>query len=131
MRDKNELNPVDQLSPDTFKRAEDLCARLSSQLSLDKRGQARFFNGALMDLGSLSRRETLLTVADFADLPWFTLITDQPLPTTEQGLLVFKIPPNEDRRYLGRIRVTRPGRRRDDGEDRHFAVFEIVRDARR
>lgn len=131
MKDKDELDPSEQLTADTFKRAEELCARLSSTLTLDKRGHARYFNGALVDLGSVSRRETLLTVADFADQPWLTLITEGALPLTEQGLLVYKVPPNDDRRYVGRIRISRPGRRHDDAPDRHFAVFEIVHDARR
>lgn len=131
MKDDNELSPVDHLSDDTFRLAEDMCAKLSSKLSLDKRGHAVFYNGAFTDLLSIGRREIRVTVADLEGQPWLTLIAEEPIPATSDGLLVYRVPPSEDRRYVGRIRLSRKGLRGDEDQGRYFAVFDIIRDARR
>ncbi|MGY6553826.1 MAG: hypothetical protein ACXIUM_04805 [Wenzhouxiangella sp.] len=131
MKDKTELSPLDLLSADTFRMADEMCANLSTQLSLDKRGQAVFFNGAFTDLRSVGRRQIRVTVADLGGQPWLTLIADREIPATQEGLLVFKVPPSDDRRYVGKVRLSRPGRRVGDDPEQYFAVFDIERDARR
>jgi len=131
MKHDSDLSPVDQISQDTFRLAEKMCAQLSSTLTLDKRDRAVFYSGAFTDLGLPTRREFKVTVADLADQPWLTLIADAVLPVTERGLLVYKVRPDQDRRYLGRLHLCRTGKRQDDHAERFFAVFDIVRDARR
>lgn len=131
MKDKSDLSPVDQLSADTFRMAEEMCANLSTQLSIDKRGQAVFFNGAFTNLHSVGHQQIPATVADISGQPWLTLISDQEIAPTQQGLLVFKVPPSDDRRYFGRVRLSRRGLRAGDDPEQFFAVFEIDRDVRR
>ena len=130
MKDKSELNPVELLSEDTFRMAEEMCANLSSQLSIEKRGHAAFFNGAFIDLNSVGRRQILVTVAKVDGQPWLTLIADGKIPVTQRGLLVFKLPPDEDRRYVGRVRLCRRGLRAGDNPEQYFAMFDIEQDAR-
>lgn len=131
MKDKSDLSPLDQLSQDTFRMADEMCANLSTQLSIDKRGQAVFFNGAFTDLNSVGRQQIRATVAEIGGQPWLTLIADREIPPTQQGLLVFKVPPSDDRRYVGRVRLSRRGLRVGDDPEQFFAMFEVDRDARR
>jgi len=61
-----------------------------------------------------------------------TLITEQPLPGSNNALLVFRAAPGEDLKYLGKHGDTRPGQRQDDEEaGRHIVSFTILRDVRR
>ena len=130
-RDEDELQPSDLFTDETIRRAEELSAGLSEPLSLDKRGEGMFYNGAFTDLASVAHREYRVTVADLGGQPWLTLISEDELPLTNEGLLVYNIPPREGRRYLGQIQKTRPGLRGADHSDRFFAIFDIVRDVRR
>jgi len=130
-RDEDELQPSELLTEETMRRAEELSAGLSEQFSLDRRGEAVFYSGAFTDLDSVAHREYRVTVADLGGQPWLTLISDQQLPLTNNGLLVYNIPPQEGRRYLGRIEKSRPGLRGAEDAGRFFALFDIVRDARR
>lgn len=130
-RDEDGLQPSDLLSDETLKRAEELYRRLPSNLALDKRGEAMFYNGAFTDLNSLSHREYLVTVADIGGQPWLTLISETELPKTERGLLVYNVPPRDGRRYVGRTQKIRKGLRHMDDAGQFFAVFDIVQDARR
>lgn len=130
-RDDDELQPSDLLSEETLRKAEEMYRRLPSKLTLDKRGEGYYYHGAFTDLDSLSHREYRVTVADIGGQPWLTLISDTELPKTQRGLLVFNVPPRDGRRYLGRTQISRRGRRATDNADQFFAVFDIVRDARR
>ena len=131
-QDDDELRPSDWLTEDTIRRADEMYKNLSEQeLRLDRRGEAVFYHGAFTDLASVAQREFMVTVADLRGQPWLTLISELQLPKTEQGLLVFKIPPAEGRRYLGRVQKSRPGLRGTDDAGQFFAIFDIVRDARR
>ncbi len=131
MKDKDQLQPSELMSSETLKLADEMCERLSTELSLDKRGQAVFYNGAFTDLKSVSRREYPVTVADLNGQPWLTLIAQDRLPETDDGLLVYRMPLQENRRFVGRVQLSRPGRREGDLPDQFFAVFDILRDARR
>lgn len=129
--DDDRLGPADWLSEETLQRAEDMYQRLSSQLQIDKRGEACFYNGAFTDLACLSHRQYPVTVADIREQPWLTLISDSELPKTDRGLLVYNVPPRDGRRYVGHTQDSRLGRRDADNPGRYFTVFEILRDARR
>ncbi|TVS11671.1 MAG: hypothetical protein EA419_07475 [Wenzhouxiangella sp.] len=131
MKDKDELQPSELMSSETLKLADEMCERLSSELSLDKRGKAVFYNGAFTDLASAARHEHPVTVADLNGQPWLTLIGHDHLPETDDGLLVYRMPLQENRRFVGRVHLSRPGRREGDQPDQFFAVFDIRRDVRR
>lgn len=129
--EKDAMDPAEGLGEDVVRKAEDMCRSLSSSLSIDKRGEAAFYNGAFTDLDSLAHRQFPVTVADIGGQPWLTVISDTALPATGNGLLVFNVPPSDSRRYVGRMHAGRPGRREVDAHQRSFALFDILRDVRR
>lgn len=131
MRDEDKLDPAEGLSDETLQKAEELCKRLSSSLSIDNRGEAMFFNGAVKLLDSVSQREYLVTVCDVNGQPWFTLIGDEAVPTSGKALLVFKSPLSEASRYMGTLGEARPGLRTGDHGDRYFSIYEPREDVRR
>jgi hypothetical protein len=131
MRDKDRYDVGDRLSEETIRKAEEMCERLSSSLSLDKRGEAVFVNGAVKLLDSVAEREYQVTVCDVSGQPWFTLIAETELPTSDKALLVFKSPLAEHSRYLGTLAASRPGLRAGDHGDRFFSIYEPHQDARR
>lgn len=129
-KDDDSLEPTDLLSEETLRKADELYNSLSSSLSIDKRGEAAFYRGAFVDLDSLAHRQYEVTVADIGGQPWLTVISDDQIPGTGNGLLVFNVPPGDHRRYIGRMQTGRRGRRESDQEHRFFAIFDILRDAR-
>lgn len=131
MRDKDLPDPAERFSEETLRKAEQMCEGLSISLSIDKRGEATFHNGALKALDTMAQREFLVTVCDVSGQPWFTLISNDPLPVSDQGLLVFKITLSDDRRFVGKVLRGRPGLREEDAGDRYFTIFEPVEDVRR
>lgn len=130
-KDDDALKPTDLLSEATLRKADELCSSLSSGLSIDKRGEAAFYRGAFVDLDSLAHREYQVTVADIGGQPWLTVISDDQIPATGNGLLVFNVAPGDHRRYIGRIQAGRQGWRESDQAHRFFAIFDILQDARR
>jgi len=131
MRDKELLNPAEGLSEDTLQRAEEMCRALSSSLSIDKRGEATFYNGALQSLVGVAQREFPVTVCDVSGQPWFTLISSDSIPASDDALLVFKMTLSDDRRFVGKLQAGRPGLREQDAGDRYFTIFEPRQDLRR
>lgn len=130
MRDKDLPDPAERFSEETLKKAEEMCRGLSVALSIDKRGEATFSNGAVKALDTVAQREFLVTVCDVSGQPWFTLISKEPLPVSDDALLVFKTTLSEDKRYLGKSLEGRPGLREEDAGDRYFTIFEPVQDVR-
>lgn len=130
MKNDDEMRPSDLLSKETLRKADEMYESLASRLAIDKRGEASFHAGAFTDLDSLARRQYPVTVVDIDDHPWFTLISEVELPATDNGLLVYQVPPREQRRYLGRTQPSKGGRRTNDPPDRLFTLFDILRDAR-
>lgn len=127
-RDKD---PFDTLTDETLRRAEELCSGLETQLSLDRRGKARFFRGALTDLDDLNKKDIPVTVAVIEDVPWFTLISQKSLPACKNALLVFRIPPAEDMKYIGKHGEFEPGKRGERDQGRFVVRFNILRDVRK
>ncbi len=123
--------PFDTLSSETLRKAEEMCAGLSTNLSLDRRGRARQYAGALADLDRLGGADIPVTVAEISDHPWLTLIADRPIPECQRALLVFRMPPSDNMKYLGRHGASQPGQRGADDQQRHIVQFDILRDARR
>jgi hypothetical protein len=124
-------DPFDTLTSDTLRRAEEMCAGLTSSLSLDRRGRSRFFNGAVADLDEPRGDNIAVTVAATDNQPWFTLISDQPLKACKNALLVFRSPPAEDMKYLGSYKDSKPGNRGEQDAGRYVVQFNILRDARK
>ncbi|MEE4296496.1 MAG: hypothetical protein V2J20_07770 [Wenzhouxiangella sp.] len=130
MRDKDLPDISERLSDETLKKAEELCQGLSSSLSIDKRGEAVFHDGAVKLLDTPLEKEYLVTVCEVTDQPWFTLIGDKQLPASGKALLVFKSQLAPDSRYLGKLKEGRAGLRSSDEGDRFFSIYEPVQDAR-
>ncbi len=127
-RDKD---PFDILGDSTLQRAEELCSGLGTNLSLDRRGKARFFRGALTDLDDPHKKDIPVTVAEIEHVPWFTLISDQTLPASNNALLVFRMPPSKDMKYIGKHAEFEPGKRGEQDQGRFVVRFNIIRDARK
>lgn len=121
------------VSSDTIKRAEEMCSSLSSNIGLERRGQTTYYQGAISDMNGTGSRFSKVTVADSGkSADQLTLISEKPLPSTSNALLVFRAGPGDDMKYLGRHADTRPGQRQDDEEaNRHIAIYTILRDVRK
>ncbi|AKS42422.1 hypothetical protein WM2015_2057 [Wenzhouxiangella marina] len=124
----DDTDPFETFSSETLRRAEEMCAGLSLNLSLDRRGQSKIFNGAVSDLDDPAGRHVSVTVAEVGDRPWFTLISDRPLAASRNALLVFRVPPGQDRKFIGRHAASEPGKRGSDDAKRQVVRFEIIRD---
>jgi hypothetical protein len=127
----DDKDPYDTFSGDTLRRAEEMCSGLSLELSIDRRGRCKFYNGAITDLDNPNGRNIRVTVADIEGCPWFTLIADQPLEACRKALLVFRVPPGVDMKYIGNHKDARPGKRGDQDKGRYVLTFNIERDARK
>ncbi len=130
MRDKDLPDISERLSDETLKKAEELCQNLSSSLSIDKRGEVVFHDGAVKLLDTPLEMEYLVTVCEVSDQPWFTLIGDKQLPATAKALLVFKSQLASDSRYLGKLKEGREGLRTGDTGEKFFSIYEPVQDVR-
>ncbi len=124
-------DPFDTLTSDTLRRAEEMCSGLSLNLSLDRRGKATLHNGVVTDLDQPRGRNIPVVVAEDGDKPWFTLVAEEPLLACSNALLVFRKPPNEIMKYVGRFKNASPGKRGEQDRDRFVTTFDIVRDARK
>lgn len=121
------------ISSDTIKRAEEMCSSLSSTIGLERRGQTTFYQGAISDMSQMGGRFSKVTVADPGNgRDQMTLISEKPLPSSNNALLVFRAGPGADMKYLGRHADTRPGQRQDDEvQQRHITTYTILRDVRK
>lgn len=120
------------MNSDTVKRAEELCASMSSTLDLERRGQAIRYEGALSDLSQSGNRFIKVVVADMSGGgDQLTLISDAPLAASTNALLVYRRGPGREFKYLGRHSETHPGQRPDDDDqERHITRYTILRDVR-
>ncbi len=125
----DDKDPFETFSSHTLKRAEEMCAGLSSGLSLDRRGRSTFYQGAITDLDDTRRRTIPVTVVETDVRPWLTLISDLAVSSCKNALLVYRTPPSKDMKYVGRHKAAEPGKRGDDDRSRFVTRFEILRDA--
>lgn len=132
MRDEDD-DIYEFVSSDTIKRAEEMCSSLSSTIGLERRGQTTYYQGAISDMNATGSRFSKVTVADSGkSADQFTLISEKPLPSSSNALLVYRAGPGDDMKYLGKHGDTRPGKRQDDEEaNRHITTFTILRDVRK
>ncbi len=120
------------LTEDTVKRAEEMCASLSTSLGLERRGQTTYYQGAVSDMIANTGRFTKVTVAEAGRERNVTVISDDPLPETRKALLVYRMAPGNDMKYIGIIGSPRSGNRQDDEPGKqYFARFDIVQDVRK
>jgi hypothetical protein len=119
------------LTSDTVKRAEEMCASLSTTLGLERRGQTTYYQGAISDMSASASRFTKVTVAESGRARNLTVISEKPLSESRKALLVFRTGPGQDMKYLGVHKDSRAGNRQDD-EDKNlfFAQFDILQDVR-
>ncbi len=125
----DDKDPFETFSSNTLKRAEEMCAGLSSGLTLDRRGRSTFYPGAITDLDDTRRRTIPVTVVETDDRPWFTLLLNEALGECKNALLVYRTPPSKDMKYVGRHKAAEPGKRGEDDSGRFVTRFEILRDA--
>lgn len=119
------------LTSDTVKRAEEMCASLSTNLGLERRGQTTYYQGAISDMSVPNAKFVKATVAEAGRARNLTVITDTPLPETRKALLVFRTAPGQDMKYLGMHKDSRAGNRQDDEpESQFFTQFDIIQDVR-
>jgi hypothetical protein len=121
------------VSDDTIKRAEEMCSSLSSTIGLERRGQTTYYQGAVSDMNASGSGFVKVTVADSGNTAdQFTLISEKPLPSSNNALLVFRAGPGDDLKYLGRHGDTRPGERQEDeDQNSHIVTYTILRDVRK
>lgn len=120
------------LTDDTVKRAEEMCASLSTTLGLERRGQTTYYQGAVSDMTTNSGRFTKVTVAETGRERNVTVISDAPLSETRKALLVYRMAPGNDMKYIGSIGEPRSGNRQDDEPgQQYFARFDIQQDVRK
>jgi hypothetical protein len=124
-------DPFDTFSKETLRRADEMCAKLSLDLRIDRRGRSRLYNGAVSDLDDPKGKHQSLTVAAVGDQPWFTLISDSPLQPCRHALLVFRKSPTDDVKYVGRLSESEPGKRGGEDANRFVTRFDILRDDHR
>lgn len=128
-RDKELFEAV---STDTLKRAEEMCASLSTNLGLERRGQTTYYQGAISDMDAGKARFTKVTVAETGRNRVLTVISDEPLAETKKALLVYRAAPGRDMKYVGRHEASRPGTRQDDDpEEAFFTQYDILQDVRK
>jgi hypothetical protein len=133
MRREEDDDIYEFVSNDTIKRAEEMCSSLSSTIGLERRGQTTYYQGAVSDMNAMGGRFSKVTVADAGkSADQLTLISEQPLPSSNNALLVFRAGPGDDMKYLGKHGDTRPGQRQDDDEaERHITTYTILKDVRK
>lgn len=133
MRREEDDDIYEFVTNDTIKRAEEMCSSLSSTIGLERRGQTTYYQGAISDMDAMGGRFSKVTVADSGkSADQLTLISDRPLPKSNNALLVFRAGPGEDMKYMGRHPDTRPGQRQDDEEaGKHIVIYTILRDVRK
>ncbi|QKK03192.1 MAG: hypothetical protein HND55_11350 [Pseudomonadota bacterium] len=129
-RDKDD-DIYDFMSSDTLKRAEELCASMSSNLGLERRGQLVHCQGAVSDMAQSGDRFIEVTVADPDQGDTLTLISSKPLPASNNALLVYRPAPGSDRKYLGAHPESWLGKRQEDKDNPHYITrYTILRDIR-
>lgn len=119
------------ITSDTLRRAEEMCSSLSTSLGLERRGQTTYYPGAISDMNQSGSRFIKVTVAESNQNNTLTVVSDEPLPASNNALLVYRLAPAQDMKYMGRYRDSRRGVRREDTDEQHFTIFEIVQDVRR
>lgn len=120
-------DPFDTLSSETLRRAEELCSGLSVGLSLERRGRAVLYRGAISNLDDPRGESIPVTVAEVDHDPGFTLIADRPLEACRRAVLVFRRPPMQDMRFAGYHKASEPGKRGEQDHGRHIVHFNIDR----
>lgn len=118
---------------ETLKRADELVSSLSSTLGLERRGQTTYYQGAVSDMNQPGSRFIKVTVADSGkDNEQLVLVSERPLAASNKALLVFRVGPGHDLKYMGLTDESRPGQRQED-EDKNefFTVYTINQDVRK
>lgn len=125
-----EDDPFDTFSSETMKRAEEMCAGLSLNMTLERRGHSKLYHGAVTDLDDPKKRNISVTVAEVDNQPYFTLVSDRPLTACRNALLVYRVPPSQDMKYVGKHGDSEPGKRGEEDQSRQVVRFNILRDVR-
>jgi hypothetical protein len=125
----DEKDPFETFSSETMKRAEEMCSGLSIGLSLERRGRAVLYRGAIADLDDHNSLHVPVTVAEIEHDPGFTLILEEKLAPCNRALLVFRRPPSQDVKYIGHHKGSEPGKRGEEDQGKHVVRFVIDQQA--
>jgi len=127
MTDKDLYSPF---SEEVLKRAEEMSSKISSTVSLDRRGDVEEFAGVISDLAEKSSKPVRVRVAITEENDWLMLISEKALKRSERALLVYRPETGPDIRRIGNHGNSRPGLRQadwDSKESRYFAQYRITR----
>lgn len=110
---------------------EALEALASARLRLDQRGRVPLWPGAICDLNAPGQEFVRVQVAEAgkSKAP-LTLISSQPLASSDHAILVYRTEAAADLKFLGKNTQTEPGKRQEDqaGRGVHIGRFTIERD---
>lgn len=107
---------------------EALEALVSARLRLDQRGRVPLWPGAICDLNAPGQKFVRVQVAEAgkSNAP-LTLISSQPLASSDRAILVYRTEAAADLKFLGKNTQTEPGKRQED-QAVHIGRFTIERD---
>lgn len=125
-------DPYETFTSETMKRAEEMCAGLSVGLSLDRRGEATMYDGAITDLHVHHAEPKRVMVAEHGSGETVVVVSHRELAECDRALLVYRRGPTEDCKLIGRLEESRDGQREEDrraSPREYFARFHIVHTA--
>lgn len=128
----DDKDPYETFTSETMKRAEEMCAGLSSNLGLDRRGEAEMYDGAVTDLHAHHAEAKRIMVAEHGGGDVVVVVSYRPLPECDRALLVYRRGPTEDAKLIGRLETFREGQREEDrraNPKEYFARFHIMHTA--
>jgi len=123
VEDKDPYNPFTE---ETLRRADEMCSKLSLEIQVDRRGRSTLYSGAMSYINDPVWEHHDITVAEYDENPWLTLISSRPLDAGRRVLLVYRKSPSEDLRLIGRISESEHGRRQGEDTDRFITRFDVV-----
>lgn len=121
-------DPYNLFSDETLRRADEMCANLGLEIQVDRRGRSTLYSGALSYLNDPIWDHQDITVAEYEENPWLTLISKRPLDAGRRVLLVYRRSLAEDVKLIGKLSDSEHGRRRGEEADYFITRFDVVRD---
>jgi len=121
-------DPFDTFTEETLRRAEEMCSKLSLDLTIDRRGRSTLYSGVMSYLNDPAWEHQAITVAEFDENPWLTLISRRPLDAGRRALLVYRKSLAEDVKLVGKLSESEHGRRHEEDTDRYITRFDAIRD---
>jgi hypothetical protein len=123
-----EKDPFNPFTEETLRRADAMCSKLGLDIQVDRRGRSTLFSGAVSYLNDPIWDHQDITVAEYDENPWLTLISKRPLDAGRRVLLVYRRSLSEDVKLIGKLSDSEHGRRSGEESDRFITRFDVIRD---